>query len=419
MKILQVCKQFPYPLRDGYSVAVNALSKALVQLGSEVTLLSMNTSKHYFDLSELPADYNHYKKIHTVDIDNRISPIGAFLNLFSSESYIVSRFISKSFSEKLSALFEKEQYDIIQLESVQLAAYIPVIRQFSNAKIAMRSHNVEYEIWERHAASTKFLLKKWYLNSQVKAFRKFEIRHLKDYDILVSITHRDLDIFRKQGFQNAATVIPVGMDSNYYQANWETYKNEISISFIGSLDWMPNQEGVFWFLENVWNDLKARFPDLQLHIAGRHTPDWLKEKATKGVVFHGEVESAVDFMNAHSLMIVPLFSGSGIRVKILEGMALGRVILTTTLGKEGIEAVHQKEILISDTAEAFIENVDFCFRNKKQLKEIGSQARNFIKAEFDNLSLAEKLLESYNSLTFSDNLGGQTKIEIKSDQRKR
>ena len=103
MKILQLCKKFPYPLKDGESIAVTYLSKALNKQGCEVTLLSMNTSKHHCNIEELPASYNQFKEIHVIDVDNSIKIAEAFLNLFTKKSYHVSRFISKDFEEKTPA----------------------------------------------------------------------------------------------------------------------------------------------------------------------------------------------------------------------------------------------------------------------------------------------------------------------------
>ena len=163
MKILQLCKKFPYPLKDGESIAVTYLSKALNQLGNQVTLLTMNTKKHYFNIGELPADYDQYQSIHFTDIDNEVKPFDAFLNLFSDDSYHISRFISTSFEQKLIEILKLEEFDVVQIETVHLAHYIPIIRRYSEAKIAMRAHNVEFEIWQRIADNTRLFPKKWYI----------------------------------------------------------------------------------------------------------------------------------------------------------------------------------------------------------------------------------------------------------------
>ena len=259
MKILQLCKKFPYPLKDGESIAVTYLSKALNQLGNQVTLLTMNTKKHYFDIAELPANYDQYQSIHFTDVDNEVKPFDAFLNLFSDDSYHISRFISIPFEQKLIEILKSEEFDFVQIETVHLAPYIPVIRRYSEAKISMRSHNVEFEIWQRIADNTDFLPKKWYINHLTKKLKKYEVNQLQNYDMMVAITQRDLDFFKKLGYKNKSVVTPIGLDINDYHPNFDTYNKAPSLSFIGALDWMPNYEGLMWFLENVWDQLIERF----------------------------------------------------------------------------------------------------------------------------------------------------------------
>jgi glycosyltransferase involved in cell wall biosynthesis len=395
MKILQLTKQFPYPTKDGYTVAVTCLAKALNQLDCEVTLLAMNTTKHWFDLSKLPTDFNHYHKIHTVKIDNRITPLGAFLNLFSETSFILSRFITEDFSKKLKVVLQSTNFDIVQLESIQLAPYIPIIRQFSKAKISMRAHNVEFEIWERQLEQTQSLLKRLYLKSQITSFKKFEIESLEKLDILAAITTKDLDNFRKLGFKNEGIAIPVGIDSEEYKTAFKSFSSRPSFGFIGSMDWMPNQIGIEWFLDKAWPIFTQKYPQARFEIAGRNVPPNIARLFSESVNVLGEVESAKDFMDGHSVMIAPLFSGSGIRVKILEGMALGRVIISTSIGMEGIDAQHRKEILVANTPEEYLREMTFCMENPEILLEIGKNARLFIQNHFDNLNIGQQLKQVY------------------------
>ena len=129
MKVLQVTKKFPYPIKDGEVIAIHHLSSSLHQLGAEVTLLCMNTPKHYFKLADVPKTEKTYKAIHPVDVDTGVKPLSAFFNLFSNESYHISRFDSATFHEKLSALLQENDFDIVQLETLFLAPYIPTIRK--------------------------------------------------------------------------------------------------------------------------------------------------------------------------------------------------------------------------------------------------------------------------------------------------
>jgi polysaccharide biosynthesis protein PslH len=139
MKILQLCKKFPYPLKDGESIAVTYLSQALHASGCEVSLLAMNTSKHYFDMETLPQSFNHYRQIWTVDVDNKINPLEAFKNIFSSQSFHIQRFIFSAYAKKLEQILRENEFDVIQLETLYLTPYIDLIRQYSKAKIVLRN----------------------------------------------------------------------------------------------------------------------------------------------------------------------------------------------------------------------------------------------------------------------------------------
>jgi polysaccharide biosynthesis protein PslH len=404
MKILQLCKKFPFPLKDGEVIAVNTLAKSLKELGAEVTLLTMNTSKHRVDISKLPDSFTKvYDSIHHVDIYNHITILGAVKNFFQKESYHVTRFISSNFEVKLIEVLENQTFDVIQLETVFLTPYIPIIRQYApHAVIALRAHNVEHEIWKRVAEVTKIAPKRWYLNYLNHKLRRFELDNITKCDVLLPITDRDLRIFKLLGYRGKAVVTPVGLNSRDYRANWQIFNRPPSIGFIGALDWMPNQEGLRWFLENVWNEYthadKERWDKLQFHIAGRNAPAWLKNLKAKNVHFHGEVADAQTFMNNHSIAVVPLFSGSGIRVKILEAMMLGRVVLTTSMGLEGINAQDEEEVLIANTAYEFAEKIDHCLKNPHILRGIGEKARAFALIHFDNLEIANAVLTTYDAL---------------------
>lgn len=414
MKILQLCKKFPYPLKDGEIIAVNTLAKSLKQLGANVTLLTMNTSKHPVAESEISDNFRSiYQAIHSVEVYNNITAFGAFKNLFEKESYHVTRFISEDYKLKLIEILRGSSFDVIQLETIFLTPYVPIIREFApESIIALRAHNVEHEIWKRVADETKFQPKKQYLNLLNEKLKRFELENIQKCDILLPITDRDLSIYRSLGYQGLALSTPVGLNGSDYLPDEKSFKKPLSIGFIGSLDWMPNQKGLQWFLENVWTIYKASensTSKVELHIAGRNAPDWLKKMSHKDVHFHGEVENAKDFMNQHALQIVPLFSGGGIRVKILEAMMLGRVVLTTSMGLEGIEAKDGVEILVANTAEEFKSKIEFCLKNQKILSVIGQNGRKLIETKYDNLSVATKVLAQYNKMSKL-----QVKINIKS-----
>jgi len=397
MKILQLCNKFPFPLKDGAAIASTFLARALTTLGHEVSLLSMNTGKHWFDLDKLPSDFNHYRNIYTVFIDNRVKPADAMLNLISGESYHVSRFVSSRFRSELKKILERSDYDAVILETVFVAPYIETIRAISpRTLVILRAHNVEHEIWERIARNSG-VLKKWYLNLQAGRLKRYEISVVNACDIPGTVTSRDAETFQSLGTSGDFISIPIGIHVKDYPVNQESFKKPLSIGFIGSLDWMPNEEGLRWFLDKVWKPLlRPAFPELTFHIAGRNAPAWMRNLDMDGVIFHGEVPDASEFVLQHSISVVPLLSGGGMRVKILEAMALGRMVISTTIGMEGINAESGRHCLIADEPQEWEEALRCCMEEIYNPEAIGRAARNFCADQFDNLRIAEDLIENIN-----------------------
>ncbi len=397
MKILILTKKFPFPLKEGEPIAVTYLSRALTENGCEVSLLAMNTSKHYFVMEELPPDYNHFRSICTVEVDNRLKIGEAIIAMIRGESYMLSRFQSQEFANKLAGLLQNESYDIVQLETTYLGHYISLIRKYSTARIAVRTHNVEHKIWQRIQNNSGFGFRKWYLKTQIDKLRDFEMETVKAADALVAITSEDLETFTQLGFDGKSTVAPVGLDLSDYNPDWSTLGFPLSIGFIGALDWLPNQEGILWFIEEVWPGIKEAFPQSELHIAGKNAPLWLSRKISALAIFHGEVGNAKVFMNQHSLMIAPLFSGSGIKVKVLEAMALGRVVFATPLALEGIKAKNGQELFVFNDRVEFIDQLRSLTSDDK-MTQTGKKARDFIRQHFDKKAIAQSLITCYQKL---------------------
>lgn len=395
MKVLQLCKKYPYPTKDGETIAVTNLSAALSRLGCEVHGLVMNTTRH---TGETGDHRPQYRSLRAVPVDNRIRPLDALRCLISGKSYHIARFESTDFNLALVELLQTYRFDIVQLETLYLAPYVATIRQYApQARIVMRAHNVEHEIWQRIVQNSRFP-KRWYLRQLTRQLEQYETEHLNDYDLLVPISRRDEQTFRHLGYRGAAQVTPIGIDLHSYRPDERSFLRPPSVSFIGSLDWMPNQEGLRWFLKRVWASVERELPQLRLHVAGRNTPEqWLRGRRAS-VEFLGEVDCARAFLNQHSLSVVPLLSGSGMRAKILEAMALGKVVVSTRIGLEGIDAQHRREVLIADTPEEFLQCFRFAVEHPQVIRKMGRRAREFALSHYDFLATGQELLNTYRKL---------------------
>lgn len=399
MRILQVTNKVPYPIKDGGAIACMNLTRGFSLNGHKVTVLAMNTQKHHILYGELPESVKDLAEFKLVEVPARISRISALGNLlFSQKPYNAVRFISGSFKKELIKILKSKQFDVIQLEGLYVCPYIPVIRKYSNAKIVYRAHNIEHEIWERTAAMAKGW-EKIYFRILSRRIKKLEKGMLNRYDLLVPITERDGKILDKLGNKKPRHVSQTGIDSSVLIPNSKKLKHP-TLFHIGSLDWTPNQEGLIWFLEKCWPKINDKFPELKFYIAGRNAPYWFKRKMDlPNVVFEGEVPDAYDFMNSKSIMVVPLFSGSGMRIKIIEGMALGKPIITTSIGTEGISTTAGENIMLAETADEFVSSVSELIDNQEFFDKIGRNAIEYIHEKFDNLAAAAALIEFYKQHT--------------------
>ena len=356
MKILLLCNKSPWPPLEGGPIAMNAMVSGLITAGHEVKVLAINSNKYNISLESIPEDYRLKTGIDAVYIDLSVKPLQAFLNLFTGRSFHVERFISEDFRLALTTILKNEKFDIIQFETLFTSPYLPLIRQLSDARVVLRAHNIEHLIWHRIAEGCTNPLKKLYLFHLSRTLRKYEIRTLKQVDGIAAITEKDAEFFRSVAPETPVTSIPFGISSA------ETGENIIkrkeagypTLFHLGSMNWIPNQEGIRWFLKKVWPEVSTMFPDLKFHIAGREMPGWIKEINVKGVFVDGEVPDAMAYIKSHSVMIVPLFSGSGIRIKIIEGMLAGKAVITTTIGAEGIDGKDGVHFLIANDTAGFI-----------------------------------------------------------------
>jgi polysaccharide biosynthesis protein PslH len=171
-----------------------------------------------------------------------------------------------------------------------------------------------------------------------------------------------------------------------------------SLFSLGSMNWMPNEEGIRWFLFNVWPDVHKQFPNLKYYMAGRGMPDWMRNLALSNVVVLGEVADAAAFLASKAIMIVPLFSGSGIRIKIIEGMASGKTIISTTLGAEGIQYTNHENILIANAPCEFFEMISICVADQELSAGIGKRARALIETHYLPRNIIGNLLGFYQQL---------------------
>ena len=399
MKVLQLCNKPPYPPVDGGTLAMNSITQGLMAAGCEVKVLSLCSDKHPVLENRMTESYREATRFEAVHIDLGIHPLDAGVAVLCGESYHVKRFISKEFGQRLAQVLKEEQFDVVHVESIFMTPYVPIVREHSDAKVVLRAHNVEHTIWRRVAQSERNPFKRWYLKHLSLTLAAYEREHLNDYDGVVSITENDAQQLREMGCRRPMLSMPFGIVP---ETEMQVEEEPNSLFHIGSMDWMPNQEGVRWFLKQVWPMVHERMPQLTLYLAGRKMPNDVMHVDMEGVRVLGEVSDAMYFIASKQINVVPLLSGSGIRVKIIEAMSAGKVVVTTTIGASGIGCTDGKDVLIADTPEQFVEQLQRCVDNPEFRQQIGRNAVSLITEQYGNEQLTQRLLEFYDQILNRD-----------------
>lgn len=411
MHVLQVCYRVPYPPHDGGAIGVYEIIRGVSEAGHHVTVLAVNTPKHH----QPPTALDHLGprvRMITVDVDTRLSPWRAAWNLLDSGPamgfgpfpYNVERFVSPALETRLVELLRTEQFDVVHFDSTFVAWYAGFVRRERAAgrlpagpPLVLRAHNVEYVIWARLAERERNPLKKWYLTHLAERIQRFEAWMLHQVDAVAAITQEDVDRLRELGCPAPVAVVPAPANMSRFRPDPTRQPQPRSLFMLGSLNWLPNLEGVDWFLREVWPQAHREMPELTLHIAGTHPPAHLTSRPAgqDNVFIHGFVESAPDFMRSYELMLVPLLSGGGMRIKIVEGMALGKAILSTSIGAEGIDAQDGVELLLRDGAAAWLDALrDYC-HGRLPLAAIGAAAAHVAQARYSTEAVAQGFVALY------------------------
>ena len=396
MRILQLCNKPPYPPIDGGTKAMHNITQGLLDAGHQVKVLCISTKKHPLKVASIPDELRERTRIEGVFVDTSLNVVDAFTDLVTADNYNISRFFSPDMDIRLIQLLSQEEFDIIHLESLFVTPYIPTLRRYSKARIVLRSHNLEHVIQERIAQGERNILKKPYRKFLARQLKNYENEVLKQVDGVAAITSADAEQMGSHGCTTPIITIPFGVNPAEYAASRPP--GEPIFFHLGSMDWLPNEEGIRWLLRAVWPRVLQTHPKAKLHLAGNRMPKDMIRARLPGTTVVGRVPDANRYISQRHVMLVPLFSAGGMRVKIIEGMAMGKCIISTSIGAEGIDIEPGKNILIADTAAAFTEQIDKVLADPQMADTIGTRARELIRKRHTNAEIIKDLVAFYASL---------------------
>ena len=300
---------------------------------------------------------------------------------------------SKQFQEKLDRLLEAELFDVIQSEFPVMAMF----RYNSPAINIIDSHNVEYDNFKR-MAKVKNPFKKLFYHLEAYKFYKEETAVCSEQDALFVTSERDISIYNQTLPDVPKYLIPNGVDTNYFQP-FTTRPVPHSMVFVGMMKYVPNYDGISWFLDEIFPIILEKVPDATITIVGKNPPQSISNRANQNIIVTGFVEDTRPYIEKSAVYVVPLRMGGGTRLKIMEALAVKKPIVTTSIGCEGIDVVHGESILIADNPDEFADRVIELFENPKRANDLMDKGYELVKNLYRWESIGLQMDRAYKELT--------------------
>ncbi len=394
MKILFLSPTVPYPLTDGGRIRVYNLLKQIAE-NNEVTLLALETQPTDVDsisqIQQYGITVHLVKHLHTLP---RVSLPTLLTALFRRQPITVARYNVPTYRQKLQELLASESFDIIHYEMFHTAQF----HSEADPPSVLSQQNVDSAIWYRLTDETSNIFYKFAYWTQQIAFKRYERVLSPRFDAVTCTSEIDAAIFEKHCPSDIVKVIPNGVDVTHFTPEFES-EDAAHLIYIGSMDWYPNEDAVSFFADEVLPIISESVHNVKFTIVGGNPSEHVQGLADgDGIVVTGRVSEIVPYFSAATVFVVPLRIGSGTRLKILEALAMGKAVVSTTVGAEGLALQNREEIMIADEPNHFAEAVIQLLTDPELRKKIGENGRKRVEQDYDWRNIGQKLLTVYESI---------------------
>jgi len=393
-RILALTSRLPYPPREGHQLRAWHVLKALASR-HEVTLLSFLRNDDTLDeagpLQEILA------RLETFPIaseQSRVALAKALLRgTLTRSPFLVAKYDSAALRQRLAQL--ARQADLIHFDMLPLMAHADCVP--AGVPVTFNAHNVEHHLLAKRAHIEPRLAARVFLSTQVSRLQAFERHACQRADAVLACSEPDARAVRELAAGCDVEVIANGVDLDDNRPVPEAPDPD-RLVFVGQMGWFPNRDGVDWFLQSVFPRIVAARPQARFVLVGKADGFEVPAAVAGNVRLAGFVNDLRPDVHAAAVYVVPLRAGSGTRLKVLEAMALGKAIVTTTIGSEGIELVHGESALFADDAEGFARATLALMDSPEQVARMGAAARRLAEARYGWDAIGTQLLDRYDRL---------------------
>jgi sugar transferase (PEP-CTERM/EpsH1 system associated) len=381
--LLWIKSEFLHPIDKGGRIRTYNMLRALKQQ-HRVTYLTLDNGKAAPDAAVRALEYSHDVIRVPFEEAARRSPrfwLELVANLASPLPYAIAKWRSPALRREVARAVAERGIDVVVCDFLAPSQNVP---DGLGCPTVLFQHNVEAAIWRRHADVRKNPLAKAYFREQWRRMERFERQECRRFDRVVAVSRSDaLAIEREYGVGPVADV-PTGVDIEFFRPAGRAIREPHNLVFTGSMDWLPNEDGITWFVDEVLPRIHERIPDVTLTIVGRNPPPHIQQLATQDrrLRVTGSVPDVRPYMESASVFVVPLRVGGGTRLKIYEALAMEHPLVSTTIGAEGLPLEDGKHMLIADDAAAFAQAVLSLLEDPPRATTMGRTSAAFVRENF-------------------------------------
>ncbi|MFC2130344.1 glycosyltransferase family 4 protein [Bacteroidota bacterium] len=396
LSILQLVPRFPFPLDDGGKIGIANIYREFAEQGAEITLFSLgdekisdealNEAKKYGDV----ILFNH-------NTDNTFRRILKSI-LFNNSIYL-NKHISAGIKKRLKEVLNIKKIDVVHADHSCMAPLALFIKSIQNIPVGLRLHNIEWLIWKRYADSLSPLSpKRLYINQQANLLKNAESEIYNNMDVCFAITEPDRQRALELSPNANVVVASAGVNPEEWQPDDSVSRNPHELILATTYHWRHNVNALKWFIKDVLPLIKKEIPGIKLTLIGKETPDWLNQYPDTGLNVVGYVDKVQPYYNKAAINIAPLFVGGGIRIKILEAMAMELPVVASAVAAEGINAKPGNGLFFADTKEIFAKSIIELCNNPAKARKTGQAAREYVLKEYSWKQNVGIMLREYKKL---------------------
>jgi sugar transferase (PEP-CTERM/EpsH1 system associated) len=390
VNILWLKTELLHPVDKGGKIRTYQMLKELKR-DHEITYLTLDDGAAAVDAREKANEYCH--EVISIPHHTTAKFSAAFYselasNLLSPLPYAIKKYESAPMREQVVTLGASRRFDLIVCDFLAPAANVP--REVACPTVLFQ-HNVEAMIWKRHYEVQSNPLKQAYLRGQWRKMRAFESESCRRFDTVVTVSREDREMIEREYEAENVYDVPTGVDVEFFKPSGDVVPEAHNLVFTGSMDWLPNEDAIRYFTEQIMPLIKQKVPGVTLTVVGRNPYPGLLElsKHDDSIVVTGRVDDVRPFMEKAAAYIVPLRIGGGTRLKIFEAMAMEKAVVSTTVGAEGLPVRNDEELILADTPEAFAGSVVRLLQDQTLARSLGQRAAARVRETFGWRRVAE------------------------------